>query len=187
MKIKLNKKIVFLIVGILIVVCILNIPNAYYIIQTKIYPRKYDAEVSKYAEEFDVDKYLIFAIIKAESNFKKDAISNKNAMGLMQLMPDTATDIAKIINIELNNDLIMDTDVNIKLGTKYISILINKYQNIEIALCAYNAGSGNVDNWISKGIINTDGTNIEEVPFKETNNYVRKILRDYKTYKQLYE
>ena len=68
------------------------------------------------------------------------------------------------------------------MGTKYISILIQKYNNINLALTAYNAGSGNVDNWINDGTLKSDGSDIEKVPFTETNNYVRKILRDYKIY-----
>ena len=56
-----------------------------------------------------------------------------------------------------------------------------------LALAAYNAGMGNVDNWIKEGTIKKDGSNIENIPYKETNNYVRKIMRDYKIYKSLYE
>ena len=71
------------------------------------------------------------------------------------------------------------------MGTKYLSILLEKYQSVELAVTAYNAGIGTVDNWIEKGIIKNDGSDIENVPYKETNNYVRKILRDYKIYSNL--
>lgn len=65
--------------------------------------------------------------------------------------------------------------------------LLQKYNNeYEIALAAYNAGIGTVDEWIQKGIIKKDGTDIENIPYKETNNYVRKIIRDYKIYQELY-
>ena len=65
--------------------------------------------------------------------------------------------------------------------------LLARYDNnIAIALAAYNAGIGTVDEWIEKGIINKNGSDIENIPYKETNNYVRKILRDYKIYKELY-
>ena len=66
-------------------------------------------------------------------------------------------------------------------------MLLEQYGNLELALAAYNAGIGNVNNWVEQGIIQKDGSDIENVPFKETNNYVRKILRDYKIYKELYE
>ena len=156
-------------------------------ILTKVYKLEYTEYVKKYANEYNVDEYLIYAIIKAESNFKQDAVSHRGAKGLMQLMYSTAEDIAKRINVNLNEDNILEPDININLGTKYISMLIQKYNNTNLALAAYNAGSGNVDGWIEKGTLKSDGTDIENVPFTETNNYVRKILRDYEIYKNIYE
>ena len=64
---------------------------------------------------------------------------------------------------------------------------MQKYNSIELALAAYNAGSGNVDSWIKQNKIKSDGSDIENIPFKETNNYVRKILKDYKIYQELYK
>ena len=154
---------------------------------TKVYKLEYTEYIKKYANEYNVDEYLIYAIIKAESNFNQDAVSHRGAKGLMQLMYSTAEDISKRIDIELNEDNILDPDININLGTKYISMLIQKYNNINLALAAYNAGSGNVDGWIEKGTLKSDGSDIENVPFTETNNYVRKILRDYEIYKNIYE
>ena len=154
---------------------------------TKVYKLEYTEYVKKYANEYNVDEYLIYAIIKAESNFEPNAESHRGAKGLMQLMYSTAEDISKRINIELNENNILDPDININLGTKYISMLIQKYNNTNLALAAYNAGSGNVDGWIEKGTLKSDGTDIENVPFTETNNYVRKILRDYEIYKNIYE
>ena len=154
---------------------------------TKVYKIEYTEYVKKYANEYNVDEYLIYAIIKAESNFEPNAESHRGAKGLMQLMYSTAEDISKRIGIELNEDNILEPDININLGTKYISMLIQKYNNINLALAAYNAGSGNVDGWIEKGTLKSDGSDIENVPFTETNNYVRKILRDYEIYKNIYE
>ena len=180
-----KKTIIILLFIIAILFVIFNLSNIQKIIQKKIYPKKYSYEVEKYANEYNLDKNLIYAIIKAESNFNETAVSRKNAKGLMQLMYDTALDIAKTINIEIDEEKILEPDTNINIGTKYISILISKYQNVEVALAAYNAGSGNVDSWISNGTIKADGSDIENIPFKETNNYVRKILRDYKIYSEL--
>ena len=101
-------------------------------------------------------------------------------------MQSTAEEVADKVDIVVNDKNILEPDVNINLGTKYISILINKYQNINLALAAYNAGSGNVDSWIDKGTLKEDGSDIENIPFTETNNYVRKILRDYEIYKKIY-
>ena len=154
------------------------------------YPRTYEEAVLVYSEEYNVDKNLILALIKAESNFDEDAISNRNAIGLMQLMEETAKDVANRNGIELDDENIReelcDVYKNIEIGTAYIASLLKKYENKEVALAAYNAGIGTVDNWIEKGIINKDGTDIENVPYKETNYYVRKILRDYEIYQELY-
>ena len=156
----------------------------------KIYPREYENLVKLYAEQYQVDENLIYAIIKAESNFEVSANSSKGAKGLMQLMEETAKDVAKKvdINIELETieEKLLDADTNINLGTKYISILLERYNNIALVLTAYNAGIGTVDTWIEKGIIREDGEDIENIPYKEKNNYVRKVLRDYKIYQELY-
>lgn len=153
------------------------------------YKKEYSEYVKKYSQEYEVDENLVYAVIKAESNFNPNAKSNKNAIGLMQIVESTAKEICKKVYIQLTDDELEEElikpETNINLGTKYLSILIEKYQNIEIAITAYNAGIGTVDNWIEKGIIKSDGSDIENIPYKETNNYVRKILRDYKIYNNL--
>lgn len=184
-----NKRflIVFLLIFIIIVVFWGVFKNE---ILKVFYPLKYSENVEKYAKEYNVEESLIFALIKAESNFKEEAVSHKDAIGLMQIMEETAIDVAKKydININENNtkEEILNTDNNINIGTKYLSVLLEKYKNVEVAVAAYNAGIGTVDKWIEQGIIRDDGTDIENVPYKETNNYVRKILVNYKMYKELY-
>ncbi len=169
-----------------IIIAFLNIPLR---IQKIIYKKDYKEYVQKYAQEYNVDENLIYALIKAESNFNSNAKSSKDAIGLMQLMESTAQDVCKKTDLQISSDelseKLLEPDININIGTKYLSILIQKYGNIEIAITAYNAGIGTVDNWIEKGIINSDGSNVENIPYKETNNYVRKILRDYKIYTNL--
>ena len=168
------------------IIAFLNIPLR---IQKIIYKKDYKEYVQKYAQEYNVDENLIYALIKAESNFNSNAKSSKDAIGLMQLMESTAQDVCKKTDLQISSDelseKLLEPDININIGTKYLSILIQKYGNIEIAITAYNAGIGTVDNWIEKGIINSDGSNVENIPYKETNNYVRKILRDYKIYTNL--
>lgn len=155
-----------------------------------IYPKTYKEIVSVYAEKYSVNENIIFSVIKAESNFENSAVSHKDALGLMQIMKETAKDVAQKhnIDIDLNNaeEEILNVQNNINIGTKYLSILLEKYENIELSVAAYNAGIGTVDNWIEKGIIKKDGSDIENIPYKETNNYVRKILRNYKVYEELY-
>lgn len=181
-----QKKRIFFGLIILIIIIIFTLPKAKNIILKKMYQTEYEEYVYKYGVEYSVDPLLIFAIIKAESNFKKDVVSKSGAMGLMQLLPSTAEDTARKLKIGYNGkEDLYNPEVNINIGTKYFSSLYEKYQNITIALTAYNAGSGNVDKWIDTGVLSKDGSNAENIPYRETNNYVRKILRDYEIYKQL--
>ena len=154
------------------------------------YPREYENFVSLYSKEYNVDENLVYALIKAESNFNPDAVSGKSAKGLMQIVDETAMDVAKALSLNISQEELIerlnDIDLNINLGTKYISMLLEKYENIALALTAYNAGIGTVDNWIEKGTIKSDGSDVENIPYKETNQYVRKILRDYDIYQKLY-
>lgn len=186
----LSRRVIIIAILLLIVFWLFGPINIQNKILKIIYPIKYENFVENYSTKYEVDKNLIYAIIKAESNFNQQAVSNKEAKGLMQLMPQTAEDIAKKLDIEVTKEEIskklLEPEFNINLGTKYISNLLAKYSNIELALTAYNAGSGNVDTWVENGTLMADGSNIENIPYKETNNYVRKILRDYEIYKKLY-
>lgn len=154
------------------------------------YPKTYSEIVTIYEEEYGVEENLIYAVIKAESNFKINAVSNRGALGLMQLMEETASDVTKKANIDIDfeniKEELLNPGNNINIGTKYLSQLLEKYKNKEVALAAYNAGIGTVDKWIEEGTIKEDGSDIEKIPYKETNNYVRKILRDYNIYEKLY-
>ena len=155
------------------------------IIMKKIYPLKYNEYIEKYAKENDIEKELVYAIIKIESNFNPNAKSKKDAIGLMQIMESTGKEVGKKLELKITEEDLYKPKTNIKIGTKYLADLIEKYEgNYSMAIIAYNAGIGNVDKWIEEGIIKADGTDLENVPFKETNNYVRKVLRDYKIYKK---
>jgi len=177
-------KLMIIIPIIVLILVIIGTVVGYYILR-QLYPKGYSEYVEKYSKKYNVDSKLIYAIIKEESNFNKDANSHKDAIGLMQLVQNTADEVGSKIGIEdinLNNP-----ETNIEIGTKYISDLIIKYNgSVKLAVVAYNAGIGNVDRWIKQKIINEDGSNMEKVPFKETNMYLRKVLRTYNLYKKLY-
>lgn len=186
MKKKTKILIIVLLIIFIILFGILKIQN---FILKKIYKTDYSEYVYKYSEENNIDPLLTFAIIRAESNFNRNIKSRSGAIGLMQLMESTALEEAEEVNEEIVvTESLYNPEINIKIGTKYYSKLIKKYNNnMLLALAAYNAGIGNVDSWIKQGIIKEDGTDIENIPFKETNNYVRKIVRDYKIYQKLYK
>ena len=187
---KTSKKVEILFTAIVVLFILLfGIFRVQEIIMKKIYPLEYADYVEKYADENGIDKMLVYAIIKAESNFEPNITSNSGAMGLMQLMDSTAKEMAGKIDLEYSaKEILYQPEINIKIGTRYFAELLKKYDdNIYLALTAYNAGIGNVDRWIQNGTIKEDGSDIENIPYKETNNYVRKILRDYKIYKELYQ
>jgi len=154
----------------------------------KIYPQKYKEYVEAYASEYEVEEELIYAVIKAESNFDSNAKSHSEAYGLMQLLESTAIEMANEIGEEgLEKDILYNPQKNVQIGTAYIRKLLDRYEgNYVLALAAYNAGIGNVADWIEDGILKEDGSNPENIPYKETNMYVRKILRDYQIYKDIY-
>ena len=179
------RKIILILMAILFVllVILLNFKN----IQKLIYRQDYSEYVEKYAKEYNVEPLLIYSIIKAESNFDDEAVSSKGATGLMQLMDNTAKEIATNESLEyVSNESLFDPETNIKLGVKYFADLIAIFKNEAVALAAYNAGMGTVQGWIDKGTIKADGSDIENIPYNETNMYVRKILNDYGIYCSLY-
>lgn len=187
---KRTKKILFVITIIAITFILLfGVFKVQNIVLKKIYPIKYSEYVYKYSEEYGVDPLLIFAIIKAESNFNPNVVSSSQAIGLMQLMDTTAEELARKLDVSFTKkSSLYNPELNIRLGTKYFSDLLKEYnQNTLLALTAYNAGKGTLKRWMEQGTINEDGSNIENIPYKETNNYVRKIVRDYKIYQELYK
>ena len=153
-----------------------------------IYPTKYSEFVEKYSEENGLDKYLVYAIIKAESNFDPDIESKAGAIGLMQLMEETAVERSNIIDEQtIKTYDLYDPETNIRLGTSYFSYLLGIFDdNTVLAITAYNAGLGNVQEWIDSGVIKKDGSDIENIPYRETSNYVRKILKSYQMYLKIY-
>jgi soluble lytic murein transglycosylase len=153
------------------------------------FPQKYSYYVEKYSDEYGLNKNLVYSIIKAESGFDSKAISSRNAKGLMQIMDSTGEWAAEKIRIEdFDSSMLLEPQTNIRIGCWYISKLLNQYdQNVELALTAYNAGSGNVSKWLKDIGISSNGKTLDRIPFTETENYVKKIKRYNYMYKKLYD
>ena len=149
-----------------------------------LYPTHHENIVEKFAAEYNVDKMLVFSVIKTESSFNEKAQSSKNAKGLMQITDETAAWAYEQIGI--NNDAdIFDPEINIRVGTWYLAKLINDNNgDLVTALASYNAGSGNVQKW--KDASGKDVIDLPDIEFKETENYVKKTLKYYDVYKKLY-
>ena len=148
------------------------------------YPLKYKEVVFEYADYYGLSRALVFAVIKTESSFNKNAQSNKGAKGLMQITDKTAKYIADKLGIE-NYD-IFDIETNINFGCFYIKYLYNKFKDIKTALVAYNAGEGNVALWLLDNAFSDDGKILKEIPFSESKEYLSKIEQNFVKYKKLY-
>ncbi|PHV71452.1 lytic transglycosylase [Sporanaerobium hydrogeniformans] len=153
-----------------------------------IYPRPYKQQVLNYSELYGVDPAIVYAIIKAESRYDTDAISRSGAKGLMQIMDKTGEWVAQEIGlVDYANDRLFKPDVNIQIGCWYIAKLLKQYDgDLELALAAYNAGSGHVARWRSNLAYSLDGKHLHTIPFKETEKYINKVKRYYTFYKCLY-
>lgn len=180
-----KKKAIF-VIAVVIIAFILGFLS----IKTFVLPMKYKEQVLNYSSKYNVDPYLIFAIINTESKFDKEATSNKNAKGLMQVTQATAKEVNEITNSTsiITEDNIYDENINIEIGCHYLASLIERYNgNYYLAVCAYNAGIGNVNKWIDENKVSStlDTTDIQ-LPFAETTNYLKKVISNYKNYKLIY-
>jgi soluble lytic murein transglycosylase len=155
----------------------------------KLYPIQFQQEIRDSAANYEVDPFLIAAIIRVESNFQVGRESKKGAIGVMQIMPDTAEWIVDAGGHPRHTlEELHAVDVNINLGSWYIGWLLKQYKGNQVyALAAYNAGQGNVNKW--KQAQRWDGTleNIDQIPFGETRHYVQRVMYYWKKYHQLYE
>lgn len=161
----------------------INFPNK---MLKLIYPILYEKEINKYAKRYAQSPYLFLSLVREESHFDKNAKSSVGALGLSQLMPDTANFIEKK---SISKDTLLTSENNIQIGLNYFSYLVNLFNNDEyLAILAYNAGPGNIKKWMSAPDIKSDEIDVfvENIPYLETKNYIKKILSSYWTYINIY-
>lgn len=150
-------------------------------------PEAYTEFVRKYSEKYGVPEQIVYAVIKAESDFQSDAVSSMGAVGLMQLMPSVFEWLSRdMLGESLNAEMLYSPETNIKYGTYYLSYLYNEYGIWDTCFAAYNCGPGNVNKWLS------DSDNIDEngilikIPNSETAAYVERVNRALEMYNGLY-
>jgi soluble lytic murein transglycosylase len=142
------------------------------------YPLRYEQIVRGHAQNYNLDPALLAAVIYQESKFKADARSKSGAVGLMQLLPDTAKGIALHTGgSRFRVEDLYDPEINVRYGAWYLRHLIEKYANEETALAAYNAGQDNVDRWRRAG---------SGIKFAETRAYVDRVENLKKIYREAY-
>ncbi len=152
------------------------------------YPKGYQEFVAPYSKKYGVDELLVYSIIREESRFQKDAVSPADAVGLMQLIPPTARSVARQIGINgFSTSMLTIPRINIEMGIFYFKQVLDKFNgDVELALASYNAGPHRAADWKVRFYGLEKDEFIEEVPFRETRNYIRRILRSYGAYKAIY-
>ncbi len=158
--------------------------NIDYRVWRLMYPDGYSALVKKYAEENGVDPFLLFALIREESWFNNEAVSSSGALGLMQVMPKTASSVTN--NHDINRNSMFDPELNISIGSKFFSDLLKRFDgNIIYAIASYNAGPNAVTKWVKERSAFDLDEFVEDIPYKETRDYVKKVFSSYKEYMRI--
>jgi len=182
-----KKQKAILILLILLIFILLVAIGGYLLIKTK-YPLEYQKEISRYAEEYGLDPYLVCAVIWTESKFDPDAYSQRGAIGLMQIMPETGEWIAGKLDIaDFETKMLYDPQINIRFGCWYLGYLSERFDGDVTKICAgYNAGPNKVDQWLEDPAYSSDGITLDLIPYEETKNYVEREQSSYEIYKVLY-
>lgn len=153
------------------------------------YPRTYQEYVQPYAAAYGVDEALVYAVMRTESSFNPGAESHIGARGLMQITEDTF-EWAKS-RMEIADDVryedLYTPEANIKYGIFLLKLLTEEFGSTENALCAYHAGWGNAKKWLAAPEYSSDGVQIDNIPFGNTERYVKKVGETVNIYKNLYD
>lgn len=172
-----------------VVVGICNIEN---ICKKYIYPMDYyhySGFVDQFSSSTGIDRYLIYAVIKTESNFDPEATSDVGARGLMQIMEDAF----EWVKFRMNDDSDISYDDmyvpynNIKYGSYLLKLLYEEYGDVETAVAAYHSGRGSVNEWLKNEEYSSDGKTLDKIPSSTTAHYVNKVMKAYEAYTNLYE
>ena len=157
-----------------------------YLVQT--HPLKYQTYVNEYSKEFGVDRILVYSVIKTESGFRPDAVSDVGARGLMQITEETFDWIKYKLGDEESSFYDMyDPQTNIRYGCFLLGYLTDEFGNVDTAMAAYHAGRTRVNGWLSDSKYSSDGVHLDEIPISDTAYYVEKINRAMTVYHKLYE
>jgi soluble lytic murein transglycosylase len=151
-----------------------------------IFPLDYWPLIKKYSEAHDLDPYLMTALVAQESTFTRDVRSSANAVGLMQLIPPTARTVARQLGIRYSAAILTQPETNIRLGMKYFKDMFDKFGGAHYALAGYNAGPHRVVRWKAERPGFAQDEFIDDIPFQETQNYVKRILGTADDYRRLY-
>lgn len=151
------------------------------------FPLYFSQIIVYYGAETEVDPFLLAAVIQVESGFRPEAVSSKGAVGLMQIMPDTALWLGEKQGVEASYQELIKPDSNIRLGSFYLAYLLEEFPTREAALAAYNGGPNNVRRWLKEGMWDGSWREVQRIPFPETQSYVRKVIVTSHLFRYLYQ
>lgn len=152
------------------------------------FPKGFEERVRFFSHKYALDEFLIYSLIREESHFDKEAVSVSDARGLMQLLPSTALETAPKAGLQnFETSQLFSPDINLELGCYYLNWLLGLFEgNFAISLAGYNGGPTSAKTWHEKnGALDIDEF-VEEIPFEQSRNYVKKIIRSYAAYEAVY-
>jgi soluble lytic murein transglycosylase len=150
------------------------------------YPREYSQWVEKYSSEYGIPEYIVYSVIKVESNYNASAVSGAGAIGLMQITPDTFEWLNFLLHEDYEPGMLYNPETNIRYGTYLLSYLFAEFGSWDEAFAAYNAGMSRVKGWLGNPEYTDDQGKLDNIPFKETREYLAKIERAVQVYLRLY-
>lgn len=159
-----------------------------YVRLMRTYRLAYTDTVQRYAAEYELDPYLVTAVMRCESSNNPDAVSRSGAIGLMQVMPETGEWIAHKLDMDAIFDVQMlyEPDVSVRFGCWYLRFLTDRFEGDTMQIiAAYNAGHGNVEKWLEDERFSLDGK-LTVIPFEETAQYYKRVMTAYDAYRTLY-
>jgi soluble lytic murein transglycosylase len=151
-----------------------------------IYPIAYWESIQKYAGEAGLDPYMVAALAAQESTFVANIRSPAKAVGLLQLEPSTARQVAKRIDMKYTAKTLTDPDANLRLGTAYLAAKVREFGDLHLVLASYNAGESPVHRWLDERPSLPREEFIDDIPYPETQNYVKRILGTAEDYRRIY-
>ncbi len=162
-----------------------NYKKAEHALGKTIYPIKYSEYVDKASEDYNLDKALIYAVIRTESKFDPNCESNVGAVGLMQMMPESFRWVQKLRKTSLDEDELSAPSVNIDYGCYLLKYFLKHYKNERCAIAAYNAGFV-VTRWLKDSRYSSDGKTLKKIPYDETAKYVKRVEHAKNMYNKIY-
>ncbi|MBE6569222.1 MAG: lytic transglycosylase domain-containing protein [Ruminococcaceae bacterium] len=150
------------------------------------HPREYTEFVEKYAVQYGVPEYIVYAVIKNESDFSSNKLSEDGEIGLMQISPKTFEWLLTLTKENLDKGILYDPETNIRYGTYMLSYLFTEYSRWTTVFAIYDAGENTVNEWMEDPTLVDDIGNLKKIPDKDVDEYVKSVEETMEIYQKLY-